>query len=369
MKILAITSHNILHENSGTPKHIFKIVSSLAARDFHVIVLYLNFQATSPLVVKKDNTYGIDVYEIPFIHWFLTPYKLIQQFQPQACIAFTNGAACRFLPVLLTTNLPLLYEIHTVFKNSSFLSPNLFLYEQLEKLVCKFTSHLVVLGQQVKDIYIKQRQLSPEKISVIYPSVNVEEFPTSLSVTTDKQTITVTYIGNLIYVNHGIKYLLEAAKLVCRQMTNINFKLVGEPNNAREHYQQELEGIEDKVEFLHLENSAALEQILADSDILVHTRIYSLDNLSVQSKLAVYMAAEKPIVATDFADYQYLVQERGCGYAVKLDAESIAQAILQLANNPELRDKMAKNSRQTAMEYFNLDSNIEKYIQILHSIC
>jgi hypothetical protein len=39
------------------------------------------------------------------------------------------------------------------------------------------------------------------------------------------------------------------------------------------------------------------------ADVLVHPRLACRENYSVQSKLAVYLAAGRPIVATDFGDY------------------------------------------------------------------
>ena len=48
------------------------------------------------------------------------------------------------------------------------------------------------------------------------------------------------------------------------------------------------------------------EQVVAltrRADVLVHPRLACRENYSVQSKIAVYLAAGRPIVATDFGDY------------------------------------------------------------------
>ncbi len=56
------------------------------------------------------------------------------------------------------------------------------------------------------------------------------------------------------------------------------------------------------------------EQVVALSrraDVLVHPRLACRENFSVQSKLAVYLAAGRPIVASDFGDYQQLLGATG----------------------------------------------------------
>jgi glycosyltransferase involved in cell wall biosynthesis len=367
MKIVAVTSHNILTDSSGTPKHILKIASEIAERGHEIILFHLKFTFGFK-VVKQKSDRGIIVYEIPFLYWLFGSLKLIKDFQPQVCMAFTNGAACRFIPVIAISHLPLVYEIHTVFKHSSIFSPRAFIYEQLEKIVCYYARHLIVLGNKVKEMYVDYRQVKEQNISIIYPSVSLKEFAREESVKDPEKSITVTYLGNLIYVNHGIDFLLDAAKIVCAKTDNINFILAGEPEGADEYYQQDLTDLKERVKFVYLKSSSQVSQVMAEADILAHTRINSLDNLSIQSKLAVYMATGKPIIATNFADYQYLIQERECGYAVDLKPQSIAEAILNLANNPDLRKEMGKNSRDTASKYFNLDTTVDKYLDILETV-
>ena len=58
------------------------------------------------------------------------------------------------------------------------------------------------------------------------------------------------------------------------------------------------------------------EQVVAltrRADVLVHSRLACRENYSVQSKIAVYLAAGRPIVATDFGDYQSFLGATGAG--------------------------------------------------------
>ena len=63
------------------------------------------------------------------------------------------------------------------------------------------------------------------------------------------------------------------------------------------------------------------EQIVAltrRADVLVHPRLACRENYSVQSKIAVYLASGRPIVATDFGDYSTILGATGAGHLTEV---------------------------------------------------
>src|SRR3974377_419890 len=77
------------------------------------------------------------------------------------------------------------------------------------------------------------------------------------------------------------------------------------------------------------------------ADVLVHPRLACRENYSVQSKIAVYLAAGRPIVATDFADYQQLLGTTGAGLLTPVDPEPLAEAIIKVLGDPDLAARLA----------------------------
>ncbi len=401
MRVLIITSHRIIEDTGGTPKHIKKLVSGLQSSDIEVRVIHLSLRSKSLLNSSQQEYQGVQILTIPILKWISESRRAIEAFQPDAFFAFTSGAACRFLPLLWLYRRPLLYEIHTVFTPFSLNPLSLAswqanLYSQLEKLVCKRADHFVALGEAVKTIYQEERGIEEEKISLIYPGVRIEGFDSIKSgqaVFSSKDLgmedlstedfcaknssakdlgakdliMNVVYLGNLVYENHGVRYLLEAAKLVCEENRRIHFYLVGKPDNAEEKYRQ-ISFDPDWVTFVYTDEIARIDSILAAADILVHTRTYSRHNLSVQSKFAVYMACGKPVVVTDFADYRSFIDAYQCGYAVSLKPEEIASAILALAENSKVRAEMGCNSAELAERHFDLAKNVDSYVEILEAM-
>ena len=64
------------------------------------------------------------------------------------------------------------------------------------------------------------------------------------------------------------------------------------------------------------------------------------------------MASGKPIVATKVGGIPYVVKDKETGFLVKDgDINDLADKILLLLNDEDLRHSMGKNGQKTAMEY------------------
>ena len=100
------------------------------------------------------------------------------------------------------------------------------------------------------------------------------------------------------------------------------------------------------------------------ADVLVHSRLACRENYSVQSKIAVYLAAGRPIVATDFGDYQQLLGATGAGLLTPVDPGSIAQAIIRVLTDPALAERLAAATGPVAREFFAMDRNIDRYLDV-----
>ena len=72
-------------------------------------------------------------------------------------------------------------------------------------------------------------------------------------------------------------------------------------------YRAQLGVYGDRLIVLDGSDARAGGRALRRADVLVHPRLACRENYSVQSKIAVYLAAGRPIVATDFGDYQALL--------------------------------------------------------------
>ena len=86
-------------------------------------------------------------------------------------------------------------------------------------------------------------------------------------------------------------------------------------------------------------------------------------------------AAHKPAICTDVGCCRELIygNNDGCGIAGILthimDVDEIANAILTLADDPNLRRQMGENGYKRVMSLYHINDMKAKYLNIYHDFC
>ncbi len=157
---------------------------------------------------------------------------------------------------------------------------------------------------------------------------------------------------NILFVSRlekrkGAKYLLQAYKKAKRDCPPSRLILVGPGDRRRRQHQRWVEevNLEDVVFTGHVPYE--------DLPRYYHTAdIFSIPAVGQESfgiVLLEAMAARKPIVATDIDGYANVVTNGVEGILVKpRDEQALADALISLANDKDLRDKMAAKGRAKA---------------------
>ncbi len=100
------------------------------------------------------------------------------------------------------------------------------------------------------------------------------------------------------------------------------------------------------------------------ADVLVHPRLACRENFSVQSKIAVYLASGRPIVATDFGDYSHILGATGAGRLTAVSASSLAEGVLDVLGDPALASRLSAAAGPVAAELFGMERNIDRYLDV-----
>ena len=148
-----------------------------------------------------------------------------------------------------------------------------------------------------------------ERVSVIYPGIDLAEYdrpgaPATIRGVGPEHKV-VMYVGSIVHPNQGVPILIEALPRVFESCPDARCVLVGGPAEAGERYKAQLGPHGDKLIVLVGQTPEQVVALTRCADVLVHPRLACRENYSVQSKIAVYLAAGRPIVATDFGDYQH----------------------------------------------------------------
>lgn len=157
----------------------------------------------------------------------------------------------------------------------------------------------------------------------------------------------------------GYEVLLDAASLLKHRSPGCRFVVVGETSNGRGDELaagRRARGLEEEVIFTGFRSDVA--PILAALDL------YLLPSLSEGFSLSLVeaMAAGRAIIATRCGGPEGIIEDQVSGVLVAVNsASSIANAVVELRNNPELRMKLGSAARSAASERYTIAAQVAAY--------
>jgi len=121
--------------------------------------------------------------------------------------------------------------------------------------------------------------------------------------------------------------------------------------------------LEERVRFLGRRTD--VPAILAAADVFVLSSLWEGNPLSVMEA----MAAGKPVIATAVGGVPELVEDGVSGILVPPhEPEVLERAIMRLARDPALRQRMGKAAQKRALERFGVDRMAREYAHLYESL-
>ncbi|WP_324671903.1 glycosyltransferase family 4 protein [Hymenobacter sp. GOD-10R] len=204
------------------------------------------------------------------------------------------------------------------------------------------------------DIVSKKWAISRSHIlNVPYPFVPAEEFLKIPICAT--QTKNVTFIGRL-EIRKGLIELAKAIPYVCEAVPDVKFKFVGKPVHSiipgmsmDEYIKKQLVGYESRLEFTQA-TPKDIPSILSNTDVCVFPSIWeNFPNVCLES-----MSAGRGIVGSNQGGMKDMLEYPKAGLLVNpLNSRAIAEAIICLLNDAELRTKLGEAARQKVLQAYN----------------
>lgn len=371
-----VTSFPVPGEYDGTAMLPIKIVRELRKIGVQVVLAHLRAKPFADTKIETGQFEGIPCYTLPPLRWIGGLKRIHQKHGFDVVHAQHYGGATRALASCLSHEWPLVYEIHSLLgdeverdrlgRGLKFRATAAF-----ERAVCNHAAEVIVLGEPVGEVCRKEKEIPADRIHVIYPGIDLGEYEKPVppyeipGVGPDHKV--VMYIGSIVHPNQGVPLLIDALPAIFQAEPLARCVLVGGPAEAGREYQQRIAPFGDRLVTI---TGTTPDQVVALSrraDVLVHPRLACRENYSVQSKIAVYLAAGRPIVATDFGDYRMLLGQRRAGLLVEVSPPAIATGVIELLRNRPLANDLASNTRAVAEEYFAMSRNIERYMSVYQS--
>ena len=208
--------------------------------------------------------------------------------------------------------------------------------------------------------------IEAERLGVIYNGVEAERFrdldrnTSRLDFGLELHQLCLTVVANFNLKKRHVDLLEALAQIKTSLPDQWILFLVGR-NDGTEGKLKQLakeKDLEANVRFFGPRDDVA--KILAASDI----GILSSEEEGFANAILEYMAAGLPVVATDVGGNREAITEQEGFVVPKGDTKAMANAILQLALDRNLRQKMGRLGRLRAMKTFSVDSMVKEHQKV-----
>ena len=191
----------------------------------------------------------------------------------------------------------------------------------------------------------------------------------------DDGFVRVLLVSRLTYKNN-IEMAIRGFAKAAEKKKNLRLRIVGDESPSRfvgqeRGYKERLHGVckelglrEDQVEFTGWLTGDALWNAYLNSDVFLWTSRY--DNFAHALVEAANFSL--PIVSTDVGVASQIIGNGEGGLIVPQEnPEAVARALIQIAEDHDLRKKMGEQNKQRSLE-FTVDRMVESYIKIYEKL-
>lgn len=237
--------------------------------------------------------------------------------------------------------------------------------DMIYRLVLPGLQGIGIVSQARIDSMVKEYGLNRAKLFLIQNGIDISKFSGNKNTDGLKKTLGISksekiigMVGRLVH-EKAYDVFLRSARIVSSMEPDAKFIIVGD--GEKRPYLESLckkLGISGKVLFLGERDD--IPNVISVFDVAVlSSRVESLPLAVLE-----YMAASKPVVATDVGGISEIITDSGSGILVPAENPGmLAMAVTGLMRNPGLAEKIGLNGRKIVTEKFSVKSqtaNMEK---------
>jgi len=347
----ATASSNILREFSKIPGLKVDLVTSSDDGYFHLEHIGENINIHKlPIGKNKKNLHFQSQKDLLAYSWKAYWYskKLIKQNNYSLSHSFFS-VPCGFLSLLFKASYKIPFIISLRGADVPGYSERFsFIYgflKPLIKLIWGKADAVVSNSEGLKKLALASKP--DQKIDIIYNGTDVENFKPDDN-RRNKEKFIITLGGTRVTARKGINYLIEAVYGLHQKYPQICVTVIGEGNEKEnlENLSKKL-GIKDKIIFLGRVEYNKINAYYQEASVFVLPSL----NEGMSNAMLEALASGLPIIATDTGGTRELVSDGENGFIIKMkDSNDIANKIEVLIKDEDLRLKMAKKSREKALQ-------------------
>lgn len=269
----------------------------------------------------------------------------------------------------IATCLPHVWHIRDTIEPGGFLKFSF--GSKLARYIMKcFSSRMIVISEAIGSAYVAKPK-DWKKISIIHNGVDIAPFDKSLHLEAAREkydlAIMSKVVGMIAQMHSRKRHqdFLQAASIVCDQLPNTLFFIVGGEANETNAYSIAIKqlsrelGITKQIKWLNFQTNVV--DILKTIDLLV----VPSDDEPFGRVAIEAMAASKPVVATRVGGIPEVVVDGVTGLLVPPRCpEELAHAILKILKHEKLGSSMGIAGRNRVEQHFSAEKYVENVTNV-----
>ena len=232
--------------------------------------------------------------------------------------------------------------------------------EKFAKIIYDKAKQVIFVSRAAADAE-KSLGLPEQKIRTMGVAIETDKFrPNGAS----KNGNNILFIGRINYAEKGVGYLLDAMPIVLREIPGAKLTIVG-GNGEWDRMANQIKdlGIENAVELAGKQPFEKLPEYLNSADVMVVPSVWleAFGQVTVEA-----MACAVPVVTSDIGGSTEINVDGQTGFIVpKADANALAEAIMKILKDSELRNRLGQAARKRVEENYSYEVLTEKFLNLI----
>ena len=310
------------------------------------------------LPVQRVPSLGREARFIDDIRSLRILWREIRAFRPDIIHTHTAKAGVLGRLVAIVARVPI--RVHTFHGHLlyGYFSPlRMRLVRALESVLARWTTVLIAVGEQVRDDLLAAGIGSPEQYSVIAPGVKFESVPQQRQ-SRDRFGLPLDvpillFVGRLTQVKRPDR-LIETMNILLKRVPEAVLVIAG-GGEQLEKTRLDASPLGDSVHFLGW--CAEITDLYAAADVAV----ICSDNEGMPVTLIEAALVGVPAVATDVGSVREVVVDGETGLLVEPTAEAVAEGVVRLFEDAELRLRLGNEASRRAACRFGVDRLVREH--------
>jgi len=338
-------------------------------RDFGDEVTLITGPAIGPegSLMDRAREAGFRIVEIPELRRSIHPRRdwssyrrlvsVLRDLKPDVVHTHSSKAGIIGRKAAAAANVPVVHTIHgaSFHRGQSALASTV--YRSLERWAARRTDAFISVCDSLTDQYVAAGISPRDRFTTVYSGMDVDPFlnpPRERNEVRQElglkpEHVAVAKVARLFHLK-GHKFLIEAARQIVDRSPNVRFVLIGD-GILRAEFEQRISelGLSDHFILTGLVPPEQIPELVNAADIVAHTSEWE----GLARVLPQGLIAGKPVVSYDVDGAREVVIPGETGYLLPVEEISgLADAICELAESAELRDRLGMNGRERFTEIF-----------------